>query len=103
MTHTKTAGRPRQNGDDKALYEHELYLMLKETLPLKYRFYDGRINTNQLSKDSKLSRWTIYRWFKGENMSAGSAKRLVKISNEAECERKGALTLEKLTKFILGN
>lgn len=102
MTEQKSVGRPRRDGTSKALYSNELYKLLQEKLPLKYRFYDGRINTSLLAEDINLARYTVYRWLNGETMRASSAQKLVDLSKKSKCERKGALTIEDLTKFILG-
>ena len=102
MNERALIGRPRENGSREELYNHELYKLLQEKLPIRFRFYDGRIDTKQLADDTGFARWTIYRWFKGENMSPTSAKKLVRLSEQADCERKGALTMDMLTKFIIG-
>ena len=102
MTEQKGVGRPRRDGKDKDLYQGELYKLLQEKLPIRYRFYDGRIDTVKLAKDMGFARYSIYRWLNGERMRPASAQKLVKLSNEADCERKGALTLDMLTPFVLG-
>lgn len=102
MTEMKSYGRPRKKAAKKPIYESDLYVLLVEKLPIRFRFKDGRIDTDKLAKETGFSRWTIYRWFQGENMRPKSAKALVHLSHTSECERKGALSLDMLTKFVTG-
>lgn len=85
-----------------SIYKSELYVLLKEKLPIRFICDDGRLNTAELAREMGMARYSIYRWFNGENMRTTSAEKLVALSAETNCERKGALTIEMLTKFILG-
>lgn len=84
------------------IYDHELYKLLRAGLPEEFTTQDGKLDVTRLSETTKLRTWTIYRWFKNENMSARSAKILAELSSNATCDRKGKITRETLTPFVLG-
>lgn len=85
-----------------SIYKSDLYTLLKERLPNRFICDDGRLDTSKLARELGMARYSLYRWFNGETMRVTSAEKLVAISTEANCERKGALTIDMLTKFILG-
>lgn len=88
-----------ENLDFKTMYDHELYRLLIKTLPAEFRAEDGRLAVNKLAERTGLHKYTIYRWFKNENMSAASAKKLVSVCDNS---KKNALKVDMLTKFIIG-
>ena len=96
-------GRPRKDQSAGEIYDTDLYRTLLETLPIRFvMLHSGRIDTGRLAEETGMARFSFYRWFAGERMRPSSAKRLVQLSNESDCERKGKLTIEMLTKFIVG-
>ena len=100
---TKKMGRPRKDQSAAEIYDTPLYRTLLESLPMRFVMpHVGRIDTGRLAEESGMARFTFYRWFAGERMRPSSAKRLIELSNNSDCERKGQLTIEKLTKFIVG-
>lgn len=97
-----TTGRPPKTAPAISMYETEIYQLLRNKLPERFTDSRGRISTARLVEEGGFAPWTIYRWFKGENISRRSADTLIEISAKSDCERKGALTLDLLTKFIIG-
>lgn len=78
----------------------ELYILLNTHLPMRFMTDMGRLDTLKLSKEMEKQRATIYRWFDLGRMSNGSLIKLVEISAESDCERRGFLTKEKLLPFV---
>lgn len=102
MKDSKPIDQPRVSKQKRHIYYTELYRLLVDTLPICFISGGDRIKTERLSQELGMARWTLYRWFNGECMRKSSAMKLVEISAKSDCERKGALTLEKLAKFGFG-
>lgn len=84
------------------IHDTKIYALLLEGLPIRFTDRFGRLDTAQLAQECELTRWTIYRWLNGESMSSRNAKKLIEISENTTCERKGKINKETLTPFILG-
>lgn len=91
-------GRPPKH-DRPSIYSSDLYKLLRTHLPLTYMTEDGRLDTAKLSESLDCKRYTIYRWFNGNNMSVRAVNALVDLSEKSNCEMKGLLTKEKLLPF----
>lgn len=95
----KPTGRPLKDQEKTNIYDCDLYKILQENLPSDYISPDGRINTEKLAESLEFSRYTVYRWFSGKNMSPRAARKLLDISSAAICEKKDSLTREMLLPF----
>lgn len=84
------------------LYDTELYKLLVKKLPVTMMQSRDRLDTDKIATAIGMSRFAIYRWCRGDRMRVTSAEKLVKLSTESDCARKGALKLDMLKKFILG-
>lgn len=102
MNGKKNFGRPPKDANSKPIYENSFYKFLLATLPLRLITDDGRIKTAQLALETNRSRKRVYDWLNGERLSSRSAQSIIEISKSSKCERKGAITKDNLSPFVLG-
>lgn len=72
------AGRPRKNA--KANIHNKLYRLMKAKLPKTFKDSDGEINFKKLIKGLRATPEGVYKWFRGDHMSAKSAVVIVKLT-----------------------
>lgn len=82
--------------------------LLHNTLPLRFIHIDNdeqvrsnnKIYTTKLAKELNVSRMSVHRWIKGDNMSIKSLNSLINLSKNSLCERKGLITSDVYKMFI---
>jgi len=100
MTHAreqKRHGRPPNDPSEPNYWESDLHALIAEKCKSNPKLVKaGRVQTNEMARLCGVTRYTVYRWLKGNKTSVSGARKILLMVKGAG----GEIAREDLIEFI---